>query len=127
MTTTTKRDPAVTRELILAACSAKLDEIQARHDSIPRQSVWERKAEFANHDCQEIARRQMAAHHRAAQELMFTRVLQAARCTVWSIQDSPMLSSLEKAKGFLQCAVRGYKEQTVRFPLIVNHVSVGSF
>lgn len=119
-----RQDPAVattqtTRERILAACSDKLHEIQVLESALHRKSVWERKADllFAKHyyDRQEMSRRHMEDQNQSEHEVIFKLVLQAARSTIWSVQESPMLPSLDKAKGLLQWAVRAYKEQTVRY------------
>lgn len=113
-----KRDPAVTGQMILSACHVKLDELHALKTLVPRKSFWERQAVLAasanNQHRHEAARCSMTAHHSAAHELVRKRVLEAARHTVLSVIDSPILSSLEKAKGFLQCAIQAYQQQNVR-------------
>ncbi len=55
------------------------------------------------------------AHQYACHVQMRKRVIDATRATIYSIMDAPIVSSLDKAKGFLHSALISYQELSVRF------------
>jgi hypothetical protein len=106
-------------DLIREQCQAKLVVLQILEDAVPRQTFWERHGNQTEcaakcSDRCELDQFRLTSQHRATHEVIRRRVIEAARHTIWSVYESPALSSIEKAKRVLAGVVQGYMEETVR-------------
>jgi len=118
MPSSSRRDPAATRELILEVCREKLALVESllhEHGSAP--SVWERRAALklqeqnGNSNPAALARYKLSLEHREAHRRLRQQILGTVQSIIRSIQEAPSCSSLETARGFLQAALDAYQQQ----------------
>jgi hypothetical protein len=105
-------------DFIRQECQAKLVALQLLEGAVPRQTFWERHGSQAKcaakcTDPYELDQFRLTSQHRATHEVIRKRVIEAARHIIWSVYESPALSSIDKAKRLFAGVVQGYKEETV--------------
>jgi hypothetical protein len=111
---------STTRDRIINLCHEKLNELQIYEDSVKVSchSVFDHinNSKSNDHSTNPYDKqyRNMMAHHTMGHTQMRKRIIDATRSTIYSILDAPIISSLEKAKGFMHAALLAYQDLTVR-------------
>ena len=105
------------RDRIIALCAEKLHELELFEGKVdgPLSATTLGRGTQPDINPYEKQYCSLMEHHYASHLQMRKRIIDATRATIYSIMDAPIVSSLDKAKGFLHSALISYQELSVRF------------
>ena len=103
------------RDRIIALCHDKLRELELYEVQVDVPCISSTVTHGKQYETNPYDKkcRSMVAHHYKSHVQMRHRIVDATRRTIYSIMDAPIVSSLDKAKGFLYSALISYQNLSV--------------